>query len=307
MAEVLVRDGTWAFDGDTIRIVPSRDRHVHKLRQLVGERSVPLMAVAGIAYEPGRKGGRLRLRLREGADPFEQAARGRIPDSADPYQLAVDQDRTGVAEYFADEVRNALVIERVPEGPCDHYLLPGPAVPLTASAGDGTATFDGASIRLDWNWTTETGKRSAGPQIFSLKDLAGVDWTPAAGLENGHVRFRVAGVNTRMPPKHDPSCLVLWGMDKETRTFAMLLAAIAARLPHPLAPSDAPVHDAAAVEAVPSDAPAPGPAGSGDTTAGGSDADALLRRLRELGELRREGVLTEEEFTTAKQALLRRL
>ncbi|MEO3809388.1 SHOCT domain-containing protein, partial [Sphaerisporangium sp. B11E5] len=39
----------------------------------------------------------------------------------------------------------------------------------------------------------------------------------------------------------------------------------------------------------------------------GDDPDALLRRLRELGELHREGVLTEEEFTTAKQALLRRL
>ncbi|WP_146065331.1 SHOCT domain-containing protein, partial [Streptomyces sp. B226SN101] len=33
--------------------------------------------------------------------------------------------------------------------------------------------------------------------------------------------------------------------------------------------------------------------------------DALLRRLRELGELHRAGVLTDEEFSTAKQAVLR--
>jgi hypothetical protein len=35
--------------------------------------------------------------------------------------------------------------------------------------------------------------------------------------------------------------------------------------------------------------------------------DALLRRLRELGELRKEGVLTDEEFTLAKQAVLKRM
>jgi hypothetical protein len=35
-------------------------------------------------------------------------------------------------------------------------------------------------------------------------------------------------------------------------------------------------------------------------------SDALLRRLRELGDLHKDGVLTEEKFTVAKQALLRR-
>ncbi|MBP8539492.1 SHOCT domain-containing protein, partial [Streptomyces sp. MK37H] len=30
------------------------------------------------------------------------------------------------------------------------------------------------------------------------------------------------------------------------------------------------------------------------------------RRLRELGDLHQSGILTEEEFTTAKQAVLRR-
>lgn len=129
----MVRDGTWTFDGEILRIVPGHDRSVNKLRQLLGEVAIPLTAVAGIAYEPGKKGGRLRLRLREGADPFTQAARGRISEAADPYQLAVDPDRTGVAEYFVDEVRNALVIEQVPDGPSDRYLLPGPGLPLAVS------------------------------------------------------------------------------------------------------------------------------------------------------------------------------
>ncbi|MER5836080.1 SHOCT domain-containing protein, partial [Streptomyces sp. NPDC002130] len=38
-----------------------------------------------------------------------------------------------------------------------------------------------------------------------------------------------------------------------------------------------------------------------------ADHDALLRRLRELGELHRTGVLTDEEFTLAKQAILKRM
>ncbi|GAA1270852.1 DUF4429 domain-containing protein [Sphaerisporangium rubeum] len=295
MAEVLARDGMWTFDGETVRVTPSRDRHVHKLRQLLGERSIPLAAIAGIAYEPGRRTGRLRLRLRDGADPFVTATQGRIPDAADPYRLAVDAGRTGVAEYFADEVRNSLLIEQVPDTPCDSWLLPGPAVPLTAAAGDGSATFDGERVHLNWNWATESGKRSAGSQEFSLRDVAGVDWTPSAGLENGFVRFRLKGApDTRQPPKHDPHCLVLWGLEKETRTIAMLLTAMTARLPHPSTPADAPRPTPAALEPP-------------TTPSTGDDPDALLRRLRELGELHREGVLTEEEFTTAKQSLLRRL
>ncbi|MGP3963709.1 hypothetical protein ACTWPT_47875 [Nonomuraea sp. 3N208] len=35
--------------------------------------------------------------------------------------------------------------------------------------------------------------------------------------------------------------------------------------------------------------------------------DAVLRRLTELGGLHRSGVLTDEEFSQAKQAMIRRL
>ncbi|MBG0814056.1 DUF4429 domain-containing protein [Planomonospora sp. ID82291] len=307
MAEVMGRDGTWTFDGEILRIVPGRDRGVHKLRQSLGEVTVPLEAVAGVSYEPGKKGGRLRLRLREGADPFIQAARGRIPDSADPYQLAVEPDRTGVAEYFVDEVRNALVIEQVPDAPVSRYLMPGPSVPLTAAAGDGTATFDGDSVRLEWNWTVESTKKSAGPQRIPLSELTGVEWIPAAGLENGHIRFHVHGSTHRLAPKYDPHCLVLWGMDKETRTIALLLAALTARLPHPSAPAPPAAERAALTAQATATGTGEGPAErAGKGSEQPDDHDTLLRRLRELGGLHRDGVLTDEEFAQAKQAILRR-
>lgn len=33
MAEILQRDGTWTFDGDTLRLTPGRDKGVSLLRR----------------------------------------------------------------------------------------------------------------------------------------------------------------------------------------------------------------------------------------------------------------------------------
>lgn len=302
MAEIIQRAGTWTFDGQTVRIVPGTERLVHQLRKTLGEIAVPLQAIAGIAYEPGgRKGGRLRLRLRDGADPLSQVASGRLPDASDPYQLAVEKDRTGVAEYVVEEVRNALLLEEIPDTSCDRYLLPGPPVPLTAAGTDGSASFDGERIQVEWNWMAEESKTSGGPRRFVLQELAGVDWTPALGWESGSLRFRPKGSHPTLKPQHDPNCLVLWGvrLARETGASVLLAAAIVARLPHPLAPGPAAgggsggQQDAAppkALLAAPKEA----------------DHDGLLRRLRELGELHRSGVLTDDEFRIAKKAILDR-
>ncbi|MCF6524651.1 DUF4429 domain-containing protein [Streptomyces sp. JJ36] len=313
MAEIIQRAGTWSFDGDILRIVPGSWKGVQPLRRELGEIAVPLEAVAGIAYEAGRKSGRLRLRLREGADPLGQVARGRLPDASDPYQLTVEADRAGVAEYFVDEVRHALLLDQVPEGPCDRYLLPGPSVPRTASGTDGTASFDGERVALEWNWLAEESKSSAGPRSFALRDLKGVEWTPAAGWENGSLRFRPQGAHPTLKPQHDPNCLLLWGIRqaRETGGSVLLAAAVTARLPHPSADSAAPAAPEPRApgggERAVDGAGAPPPAltkGSGAEP--GTEHDALLRRLRELGELHRQGVLTDEEFAAAKRAVLDR-
>lgn len=306
MAEIIQRAGTWTFDGDTVRIVPGAERQVAQLRRSLGEVAVPLEAVAGIAFEPGRKGGRLRLRLRDGADPLSQVASGRLPDASDPYQLAVEKDRMGVAEYFVDEVRNALLLEAIPDTPCDRFLLPGPPVPLTANGTDGTASFDGERIHLEWNWMAEESKTHAGPRTFTLEDLEGVEWTPAIGWESGSLRIRPHGKQPSLRPQHDPNCLVLWGVRqaRETGGSVLLAAAVVARLPHP--------HGAAVARLsgrLPEPPPAPaaktGPGAGADAEGHGeSGHDVLLRRLRELGELHRSGVLTDDEFALAKKSVL---
>ncbi|MGW3102405.1 DUF4429 domain-containing protein [Streptomyces sp. NPDC001100] len=292
MAEIIQKDGTWIFDGDALRLTPGRDRNVGLFLRTLGELVVPLGALAGVSFEQGRKSGRLRLRLRDGADPLLHATGGRLAEGDDPYQLTVESDRYGVAEYFVDEVRGALLLDQVPADPVDEYLLPGPAVPLSVSAGDGTASFDGEYVRLEWNWKTEDAKSAAGARTLAVTDLVGVEWRPSAGLENGYIRFTVRHAPTKAPPKYDPNSVELWGFKKDP-LMALIAAAVQARLPHPAAEPDVRPERAAHERQL--------------TAAAEDGHDALLRRLRELGELHRDGVLTDEEFTMAKQAVLKHM
>ncbi|WP_329350773.1 DUF4429 domain-containing protein [Streptomyces sp. NBC_01261] len=292
MAEIIQKDGTWIFDGDALRLTPGRDKNVGLFRRTLGELVVPLGALAGVSFEQGRRSGRLRLRLRDGADPLLHATGGRLTEGDDPYQLPVESDRYGVAEYFVDEVRNALLLDRVPADPVDTYLLPGPAVPLSVSAGDGTASFDGERVRLEWNWKTEDAKSATGARTLAVTDLVGVEWRPSAGLENGYLRFSVRHAPTKAPPKYDPHSVELWGFKKDP-LMALVAAAVQARLPHPAAETDVRPEQPEPVR---------------ELVAATEDGhDALLRRLRELGELHRDGVLTDEEFAMAKQAVLKRM
>ncbi|NNN35794.1 DUF4429 domain-containing protein [Streptomyces sp. S3(2020)] len=297
MAEIIQKDGTWTFDGDALRLTPGRDKNVSLFRKALGELVVPLGALAGVSFEQGRRAGRLRLRLRDGADPLLHATGGRLTEPNDPYQLIVESDRYGVAEYFVDEVRNALLLDQVPSAPVAEYLLPGPAVPLSVSAGDGTASFDGERVRLEWNWKTEDAKAAAGIRTLAVTDLTAVEWHPAVGLENGCLRFSVRNAPTKAPPKYDPHSVELWGFKKDP-LMALVAAAVQARLPHPAGTAATDVRNTP--EGRPELPSAP-------VAATEDDHDALLRRLRELGELRRTGVLTDEEFTLAKQAVLKRM
>ncbi|MDT0610240.1 DUF4429 domain-containing protein [Streptomyces lancefieldiae] len=306
MAEIIQRDGTWAFDGSTVRITPGLHRSVPLFRQTYGEVSVPLEAVAGIVFEPDRKRGRLRLRLREGADPLLQATGGRLPEAADPYRLTVTLDRCGVAEYVAEEVRRALLLDQVPDGPTTAYLLPGPPVPVSVRSSDGTVSFDGTRVRIDWADTSDRVKRATGPRIIAVGDLSRVEWLPNSGAADGFLRFVTRETAfSKLPPEKDPHTLDLWGNARRDLLTALIATAVTARLPHPSTrggdayaghgAKDPSVRAGARrrlTDAVP---PTP-PAGH---------HDVLLRRLRELGELHRGGVLTDEEFAMTKAAVLR--
>ncbi|GII95394.1 hypothetical protein Ssi02_56250 [Sinosporangium siamense] len=286
MAEIYVPDGNWTFDGEIIRIVPTSEKNAHEIRRALGEIVVPLAAVAAVSFEPARKGGWLRLRMRPGADPLSDLAMGQLTSPADPYRLSVPKERTDLAEYFVDEVRNALLIHEVPSGPCDTYLMPRTAVPVSASAGDGTVTFDGEQVRLEWTGFAREAKSVLGPQSYHLTDVTGVEWAPQSGLSYGCLRFHLTYSTPVVASEIDPRCLS-WGVQRYGGTTLLVGAAVlthmAMRTPEPPAELTA------------------GP------TAEAADQEAVMRRLTALGELHRNGLLTEEEFTAAKQPLLRRL
>ncbi|MDP4502869.1 DUF4429 domain-containing protein [Nonomuraea turcica] len=282
MVEIAVPDGSWTFNGEILRVVPGSDKDVHDLRKTLGEVVVPRDAIAGVAFEPARKGGHLRLRLRKGADPLSDVVAGALTAPADPYRLSIPKTRTGAAEYFADEVRDTLVIYQTPAAPCEDYLLPGPDVPISATAGDGTAIFDGERVRLEWTGFASTEKEKAGPQEYPLSDVSGVEWKPQSGMGYGTLRFRIKGEGPAQQPQKDLRC-VSWGIQRFGGATALVAAAVLARIPRD-------------VPELP-----PLPPGADDVH------DAVLRRLAELGELHRSGVLTDEEFALAKQAVIRRL
>jgi hypothetical protein len=291
MAEIIQRDGTWAFDGSTVRITPGLHRSVPLFRQTYGEVAVPLEAISGIVYEPERKRGRLRLRLREGADPLLQATGGRLPEEADPYKLTVDIDRSGVAEYVAEEIRRALLLDQIPKEPAETYLLSGPPVPVSVRSSDGTVSFDGAQVRIDWADTSDRVKRATGPRIIAVGDLAQVEWLPNSGYEDGFLRFVTREtVFSKLPPEKDPYALDLWGSARRDLLTALVATAVTARLPHPSTRAGEYVDHPRLAAAVPAQS---------------DHHDVLLRRLRELGELHRDGVLTDEEFAATKAAVLR--
>lgn len=296
MAEIIQRDGTWAFDGTTIRITPGLHRSVPLFRQTYGEIAVPLEAVSGVAFEPERKRGRLRMRLREGADPLLHATGGRLPDPADPYRLLVDIDRAGVAEYVAEEIRRALLLDQVPKDPTKSYLLAGPPVPVSVRSSDGTVSFDGRQVRIDWSDTSDRVKRATGPRIIALADLVGVEWLPNSGYEDGFLRFVTRETAfSKLPPEKDPYALDLWGSARRDLLTALVATAVTARLPHPSTRTGTVTELPAPPHQLRSPTRPPQP----------DHHDVLLRRLRELGELHRDGVLTDEEFAMTKAAVLR--
>ncbi|CAM5684370.1 hypothetical protein SRIMM317S_03424 [Streptomyces rimosus subsp. rimosus] len=205
----------------------------------------------------------------------------------------MDPDRTGVAEYFADEVRQALLLDQVDTGPADRYLLPGPAVPLSAAGVDGTATFDGETVRVEWRWNTSESKKQASARTYPSpiwRAWSGGPpsaWNPAICASAPRERHRRPSRSTTRTPSNCGASRRRAGRRRcsrrRWRCGCRIRRVGARRRMHPVLEKAA---------------------GTGGGS-GREDADVLLRRLRELGELHKDGILTAEEFATAKAAVLR--
>ncbi|MFI2635532.1 DUF4429 domain-containing protein [Streptomyces collinus] len=269
----------WEFESDSVLIRYERGIRTPKLFQALGERRVPLEAIAGVTLTRGKRGTVvLRVEPRPGADPLMEAAAGQLKESGDPYRLVLPADREVLAEYYADELR-ALLTE---SGPADRFLVKPPEGPLSFKAYDGKATFDGRTVNFRWFWTgASSAKWKAGDQSFSVGELNGVEWRSPEVFE-GHLRLlrRDAEVSAAQADQ-DPAAVVFglgYGPVHESLPFAAAVLA-AVRTSSPVAAVPAPRRD-------PAD---------------------IAERIRHLGELHQAGLVTDEEFSVKKAELLAEL
>ncbi|MFB7651682.1 MULTISPECIES: DUF4429 domain-containing protein [unclassified Streptomyces] len=276
----------WEFESDSVLIRYERGIRTPKLFQALGERRVPLEAIAGVTLTPGRRGSVvLRVEPREGADPLIEAAAGQLKESGDPYRLVLPAERETLAEYYADELRGLLTGSGASE-PADRYLVAAPDAPLHFKAYDGKASFDGKAVSFRWSWTgASSAKWKAGDQSFPVADLGGVEWRSPEVFE-GYLRLLprdAAGVAPQAD--QDPASVVFglgYGPVHESLPFAAAVLAA--------------VRERGAGAPVPVPAPAPR-----------RDPADIAERIRHLGELHQQGLVTDEEFSSKKAELLAEL
>ncbi|WP_039934980.1 DUF4429 domain-containing protein [Streptomyces viridochromogenes] len=272
----------WEFESDSVLIRYERGIRTPKLFQALGERRVPLDALAGVTLTRGKRGTVvLRVEPRPGADPLMEAAAGQLKESGDPYRLVLPAEREVLAEYYADELRGLLT----ESGPAERFLVEPPKGPLSFKAYDGKASFDGRTVNFRWFWTgASSAKWKAGDQTFGVGELSGVEWRSPEVFE-GHLRLlrRDGADDSASQADQDPAAVVFglgYGPVHESLPFAAAVLA-AARTSSPVA-------------AVPAAAPRRDPAD-------------IAERIRHLGELHQAGLVTDEEFSVKKAELLAEL
>ncbi|MEU1041730.1 DUF4429 domain-containing protein [Streptomyces sp. NPDC005551] len=273
----------WEFESDSVLIRFERGIRTPKLFQALGERRVPLEALAAVTLTPGKRGTVvLHAVPRPGADPLMAAADGQLKEACDPYRLVLPAERETLAEYYADELRARVTGDG---SPAERFLVEPPEAPRHFKAYDAKASFDGGQVSFRWFWTgASSAKWKAGDQSFPVAALSGVEWRSPEIFE-GHLRLLHREPAAPQPAQadQDPAAVVFglgYGPVHESLPFAasVLAAVRAAGPPAPVAVS-APHRDPADI------------------------AD----RIRHLGELHRSGLVTDEEFTAKKAQLLAEL
>jgi hypothetical protein len=272
----------WEFESDSVLIRYERGIRTPKLLQVLGERRIPLEAIAGVTLTPGRRGTVvLRAEPRPGADPLMEAAAGQLKDGCDPYRLVLPGDRETLAEYYADELRAQLT----EDGPAERHLVAAPEAPLAFKAYDAKASFDGTSVSFRWFWTgASSAKWKAGDQTFPVADLSGVEWRSPEVFE-GYLRLLRRDTTVEQPAQadHDPAAVVFglgYGPVHESLPFAAAVLAAVRKS---------------------------GPAAAVPAAVARRDPADIAERIRHLGELHQAGLVTDEEFSVKKAELLAEL
>ncbi|MDA8371120.1 MAG: DUF4429 domain-containing protein [Nocardiopsaceae bacterium] len=295
----------WRFDGESVAISYHAGWFKDPLLKKLGQCEIPVAAIASVDFRAGtgpKRRWSLLLHLRERTDPYS-AVGAALAEKSLPFRLTGPATTELVAEYHADRI--AFAAEQAAEGKPDGDVPPDvatrlvPRLPLHIQTAEGTAVFDGSTLRLVWSGAIASSRKKKKRQRreFALADLARVEWAPSDGWEYGYMRVVAREEAREAPdrPRHDLSCL-MYG-DKKEGAAALLMAATitaylwagaAESLPRP----------AKAVEAV---------RGAGSESHSGAQSDWIYEQIERLGSLHAKGVLTDEEFAAKKAELLDRI
>ncbi|MFW6641416.1 DUF4429 domain-containing protein [Nocardiopsis algeriensis] len=226
---------TWRFDGETVAIRYHTGRFKDPMLKELGHCEVPVAAIASVGFilsDSRRKRWTLDLRLRERTDPYA-AAGAMLAEKSQPFRLVGPAKTELVAEYLSDQLRFAA--ERAAEkgaAPADLATRLVPPLPFHIQTEEGTAAFDGATVRLIWAGSAASPrKKKAHRREIALSDVTGAEWVPSDGWEYGHLRVTTTeAVQTPVTkPKHDLSCL-LSNEGREDALTLMMAATVTAHV-----------------------------------------------------------------------------
>ncbi|MCF6471884.1 DUF4429 domain-containing protein [Nonomuraea sp. MG754425] len=297
MDELQGKTATWLLGEDKVIIQYSSRWRTHALLKVLARCEIPLPAIAAVDFTSlGKKGWRLQLRLREHADPYA-AVGPMLAERAQPFLLTGEPDTELLADYHADQIRIAADAARNGDGeraPEEYALALVPPVPLHIRTSEGTAMFDGQAVRLEWSDDASSPKTRKRRMEYALADIQRIEWFPQKSMNDGYLRI----VTWQRDPDAKPA--------KPGKDFACLLTENSAR-------QDAWTLVMAATVTAHLWTAAPRAAGSRQAAIAQPSAEAeaaalsVYDRIRELGRLHKEGLLTDEEFTSKKAELLDRL
>ncbi|WP_017547235.1 DUF4429 domain-containing protein [Nocardiopsis prasina] len=300
MEELHGHHAIWRFDEETVRIGFGTGRRVPALYKALGHCSVPLAAVRDVEFDPGERkhGWRIRLRLVEGADPYAPLETAGAGGAATPLVLTGPHERELVAEYCADRItESARYARETLTGPLDlaqvaRALVVG--LPYQARTGEGAVSFDGDRVRLMWDgWMASTAKGQEKSREFPLSEIESLQWFPQRDFDEGFLRVVLRGVT--MPEasglENDFFTLASHGL-KGSEESLLMAATVNTHIA--LARGDTAEEPAARAPELEAAAPAEG-------------SDEIFAKIRELGSLHAEGLLTDSEFSSKKAELLDRL
>lgn len=289
MEEVHGHHAIWRFDEETLRVAFGAGRKVPQLYKALGHCELPLAAVKDVDFDPGdrKRGWRLRLRLMDGADPYTYL--DTTGKASTPLLLTGPHDRELVTEYFADQLTaSSRYARQTLDGPIDPAEVARGLVarpPLQVRTAEGSASFDGDRVRLQWDgWLASTPKEREQAREYRLSEIESVSWVPQVDFDEGHLRVLLRGVSLSEATdlENDFFTLVSHGLKGSDETLLMAATVNS--------------HIAREQERAELEAAAPV---DGD--------EAIFAKIRELGRLHAEGLLTEDEFSTKKAELLGRL